>query len=82
LDEGGDAWGVQSLLRVSVSPLSRVAKEGCIAHIMSFLPVPITKIPLEVGNEASFQDPEDWGFFTWNLELFGNLECCPVVLLG
>ncbi len=82
LDEGGDAWGVEDLFRVSVSPLGRVAEEGCVTHVVSFLPVPIFGVPLEVNNETRFKDPEDVGFLTWSREVFGDPECCFVALLG
>jgi len=45
LDESDDAGGVLLSPCISVSPLSRVAKEGGVAHVARLLPVLVSRIP-------------------------------------
>ncbi|CAM6055526.1 unnamed protein product [Sphagnum tenellum] len=45
LDESDDTRGVLLLPCISVSPLSRVSKEGGIAHVARLLPVPVSEVP-------------------------------------
>ncbi|CAK9857536.1 unnamed protein product [Sphagnum jensenii] len=45
LDECDDVGSVLLLPGVLVSPLSRVTKEGGIAHVARLLPVPVSKVP-------------------------------------
>ncbi|CAM6073658.1 unnamed protein product [Sphagnum tenellum] len=82
LDEGDDAWGVLDLFRVSVASLGRVAKKGGVPHVVGFLPMPISGVPLEVSNETRFENPEDEGFLTWRREVSGYPKRCTVALMG
>ncbi len=68
--------------RILIPSLGRVAKEGGVSHAMCFLPMPVSRVPLEVSNETRLKDPEDVGFFTWSREVFGDPESCSVELLG
>ncbi len=45
LDESDDAGSVLLPPCISVSPLSRVAKEGGVAHVAHLLPVPVSRVP-------------------------------------
>ncbi len=82
MNEGGDVGGVLALFYILVPSLGRVAKEGGVSHVVRFLPMPISGIPLKVRDEACFKDPVDGGFFTWSREVFGKFEHCPMVLLN
>jgi hypothetical protein len=64
LDEGDDAGNMVLLLCVSVPPLGRIAEEGSVPDIARLLPVPISRIPFEFGDEAGFEYPIDWWFFS------------------
>ncbi len=45
LDESDDAGSVLLPPCISVSPLSRVAKEGGVTHVARLLPVPVSEVP-------------------------------------
>ncbi len=64
LDEGDDAGNMVLLLCVTVPPVGRVAEERSIPDIACLLPMPISRIPFEFGDEASFEYPVDWWFFS------------------
>ncbi len=81
MDEGGHVGGVLVFFYILVPSLSRVAKEGGISHVVRFLPMLISEIPLKVKDEACFKDPVDGGFFTWSREVFGKPERCSMILL-
>jgi hypothetical protein len=64
LDEGDDAGNMVIPLCVWVPPLGQVAEEGSVPDIARLLPVPISRIPFEFGEEANFEYPVDWWFFS------------------
>jgi hypothetical protein len=82
LNEVDDFRGVVWLPRVLVASLGRVAEKGSIPHLASSLPVPVSGVPLEVGDESGSKDPVEEGFLTWEGEVFGKLEGGTVVVLG
>ncbi len=67
---------------VLVPSFGRVAEEGGISHVLRFLPMLISRVPREVRDEASFENPVNGGFFTWGQQVFGKLERCPMSFLG
>ncbi len=77
LDEGDNAGGVLFPLCVPVSPLGRVAEEGGVANIVLLLPVPITGVPLELGDKTGFKNPIDRGFFPWGGKPLASLSVAP-----
>ncbi len=66
---------------VLVPSLGRVAEEGGVSHVLRFLPMPISGVPREVGDETSFENPVDGGFFTWEHQVFGGPEHCSMSIL-
>jgi len=82
LDEGGDVGGVLDFPCVLVPSLGRVAEKGGVSHVLRFLPMPISGVPREVRDETSFESPVDGGFFTWEQQVFGELEHCSMSILG
>ncbi len=81
LNEGNDAGGVLLPPCISVSPLGRITKERGIANVARLLPVPVSGVPLELGDEAGLENPVDWGFFSWGGKVLGQFERCPMALL-
>ncbi len=65
LREGDDAGCEAGAPRVLVSSFGEVAKEGGVFHVVGFLPMPVSKVPREVRDEARLEDPIDGGFFSW-----------------
>jgi hypothetical protein len=82
LDESDDDGSVLLLPGIPVPSLSGVTKEGGIAHVAHLLPMLVSGIPREVGNETGFKDPVNWGFFTWWEYVLGQFERCSMAFLG
>jgi hypothetical protein len=82
LDESNDVGSVLLPLCISVSPLSRVAKEGGVAHVAHLFPVLISRVPREVGDEAGFKDSVDWRSFSGGRDVLGQPERCSMALLS
>ncbi len=82
LDESDDAGSVLLPPCISVSPLSRVAKEGGVAHVARLLPVPVSGVPWKIENEAGLKDPVDWRSFSWGRNVLGQSERCSMALLN
>ncbi len=81
LDKSDDVRSVLLPPCISVSPLSRVVEEGGVAHVARLLPVPISEVPREIGNEAGLKNPIDWAFFSGGRDILGQSERCPMALL-
>jgi hypothetical protein len=77
-DPGGAVW----FSSVLVVLLGGVTEERGVPHVARLLPVPISRVPLEVGNETGPKDPVKEGFLTWEGEVFGQPEGCTVVVLS
>ncbi|CAN5968807.1 unnamed protein product [Sphagnum jensenii] len=71
LDEGDDAGGMLLPLRITVPPLSRVTKEGSVPYVARLLPMPVTWVPFELGDEAGLEDLVDWWFFSRGGNILG-----------
>lgn len=82
LNEVYDSGGVVRLPSVLVAPLGGVAEEKSVPHLARLLPVPVSGVPFEVGNESESKDPIEKGFLTWEGEVFGKLEGGTVVVLS
>jgi hypothetical protein len=82
LDKSDDAGSVLLPLGIPIPSLSRVTKEGGVAHVAHLLPMPVSGIPREVGNETGLKDLVNWGFFTWWEYVFGQFERCSMAFLG
>ncbi len=54
VDDSG--WGLRFPC-VLVSSLGGVAEEGGVSHVVLLLPMPVTWIPVEVGNKAGSENP-------------------------
>jgi len=67
---------------VLVAPLGGVTEERGVPHVARLLPVPISRVPLEVGDETGPEDPIEEGFLTWEGEVLGQPEGCTVVVLN
>jgi len=76
-----DTGGVLCPSSIPVTSLGRIAKEGRVAHIGRWLPMPITWVPWEVSDEPRFKNLENWWFFTW-LHVLGQPERRPVAVLS
>lgn len=81
LDESDNAGGVLFPSSVSISPLGRVAEEGGVANVVFALPVPVTGVPLEFGDETELKNPVDRGFFPGGGEALGQFEGSSVAFL-
>jgi len=77
LNESDDAGGVLLPPCISVSPLGRIAKERGVANVARLLPVQVSGIPLELGDEAGLEDPVDWGFFPGGGTSLASLSVAP-----
>jgi hypothetical protein len=77
LDKSDDVRSVLLPPCISVSPLSRVVEEGGVAHVARLLPVPISEVPREIGNEARLKNPIDWAFFSGGGTSLANLSVAP-----
>jgi len=82
LDESDDARGMLLPPSISVSPLGRKTEEGGIAHVARLLPVPLSRVPRKLGNEAGFEDPVYWGSFPRGRDVLGQSERCSMALLS
>ncbi len=76
-----DTGGVLRPSSIPVTSLGRIAKEGRVAHIGRWLPMPISGVPWEVSDEPRLKNPKDWWFFTW-LYVLDQPERRPVAVLG
>ncbi len=81
LDEGNDAGGMLFFPCISISPLGRITKEGGVPNVVFLLPVPISGIPLELGDESGLKNPIDRRFLPREGEIFGQSERCSVSFL-
>jgi len=82
LDESDDAGNVLLPFGIPIPSLSKVTKEGGVAHVAHLLPMLVSGIPQEVGNETGLKDLVNWGFFTWWEYVFGQFERCSMAFLG
>ncbi len=64
LDKSDDVGSVLLPLGIPIPSLSEETKEGGIAHVAHLLPMLVSGIPREVGNETGLKDLVNWGFFT------------------
>jgi hypothetical protein len=71
LNEGDNAGGVLLPLCISVPPLGRITKEGSVPYVACLLPMPVSEIPFELGDEAGLEDLVDWGFFSGGGNILG-----------
>jgi len=81
LDKSDDVGSVLLPPCIVVSPLSQVAEEGGVAHVARLLPVPVSGVPREIGNEAGLKNPIDWGFLSGGRDVLGQSKHCPMALL-
>ncbi len=81
LDKSDDVGSVLLPPCISVSPFSRVAEEGGVAHVARLLPVPVSGVPREIENEAKLKNPIDWGFFSGGRDVLSQSERCPMAFL-
>jgi len=58
-------------LCITVPPLGRVTKEGSVPYVARLLPMLVTWIPFELGDEAGLKDPVDWRFFSRGGNILG-----------
>jgi hypothetical protein len=71
LDEVDDPGGVVWFSGVLVAPLGGVSEERSVSQFVRLLPMPISGVPLEVGNKSESEDPVEQGFLTREGEVFG-----------
>ncbi len=57
LDESDDAGSVLLPHGIPIPSFSGVTKERGVAHVARLLPMPVSEIPREVGNETGLKDP-------------------------
>ncbi len=77
LREGDDAGCGAGAPGVLVTSFGRVAKEGNVSHAVGFLPLPVSRIPWEVRDEAGLEDPVDGGFFPGGVRSLASLRVDP-----
>ncbi len=82
MNEIDDPKWVVGLLGVLVSPLGGVSEEWSISHIVRLLPVPVSRVPLEVGDEVGSENPVEEGFRTWEGEVLCQFEGRAVAVLS
>jgi len=82
LDEFDNPRGSVRFSCVLVAPLGGVAKERSVPHVARLLPVPVSRVPFEVGNKSGSEDPVEKGFLTWEGEVLGQSEGCTMVVLS
>ncbi len=82
MDEVDDPEGAVRFSGVLVAPLGGVTKERSVPHVARLLPVPISGVPLEVGNKPGSKDPVEQGFLTWEGEVLGQSKSCSMIVLS
>jgi hypothetical protein len=82
LGEGDNDGGGAGTFSVLVPFFGGVAKERGVSHVVGFLPVPVSKVPREVKDETSLENPVDGGFFTWGRQVSSQPEGRSVTFLG
>ncbi len=82
LDEFNDLGGSVRFFCVLIAPFGGVAKERSVPHVARLLPVPVSRVPLEVGNKTGSEDPVEKGFLTWEGDVLGQSEGCKMVVLS
>ncbi len=82
LDEFDNPGGSVQFSCVLVSPFGGVAEERSVPHVVRLLPVPISRVPLKVGDKSGSEDPVEKGFLTWDGEVLGQSESCTMVVLS
>jgi len=66
----------------SDSPFWRSSRRKERPHVAHLLPVPVSRVPLEVVNETGTEDPIESGFLTWGGDVLGQSEGCTMAVLG
>ncbi len=74
--------GAVRFFGVLVAPLGGVTEERSVPHVAHLLPVPVSGVPLEVGNKPGFEDPVKQGFLTWEGEVLGQSKSCSMTVLS
>ncbi len=64
LNEFDDPGGSVQFSCVLVASLGGVTEERNVPHVARLLPVPVSRVPLEVGNKTGSEDPVEKGFLT------------------
>ncbi len=82
LDEFDHPGGLVQFLCVLIAPFGRVAEERGVPHVARLLLVPVSRVPLEVGNKTGSEDPVEKGFLTWEGDVLGQSEGCTMVVLS
>ncbi len=82
LDEVDDPGGAVQVFGVLVAPLGGVTEKRCVPHVARLLPVPVSGVPLEVGNKPGSEDPVEQGFLTWEGEVLGQSKSCSMIVLS
>ncbi len=82
MDEFDNLGGSMQFSYVLVALLGGVTEERGVPHVARLLPVPVSRVPLEVGNKSGSEDPVEKGFLTWEGEVLGQSEGCTMVVLN
>jgi hypothetical protein len=82
LDEFDDPEGSVRFFCVLIAPFGGVAEERSVPHFARLLPVPVSRIPLEVVDETGSEDPVEKGFLTWEGDVLGQSKGCTMVVLS
>ncbi len=82
LDEFHNPKGLVRFSCVLIAPLGGVSEERSVPHVVRLLPVPVSRVPLEVGDKSESEDPVEKGFLTWEGEVLGQFEGCTMVVLS
>ncbi len=71
LDEFDNPKGSVRFSCVLVAPLGGVAEEGGVPYVTRLLPVPVSRVPLEVRDKSGSEDPIEKRFLTLEGEVLG-----------
>jgi len=82
LDEFDNPEGSVWFSCILVAPFGGVTEERSVPHVVRLLPVPISRVPLKVGDKSESEDLVEKGFLTWDGEVLGQSESCTMVVLS